>query len=86
MTSPLINAARALVLAQSGADVFDDLEPEAQDAAVEHVLAVLRAIREPSPEMIAVGTVDADPELRSASDLHRAAVWQAMIDTILADR
>jgi hypothetical protein len=43
MTSPLTNAARALVLAQSGDDVFDDLEPEAQEAAVEHARAALAA-------------------------------------------
>lgn len=43
MTTPLTRAARALALAQSGVDCFDDLEPEAQELAIEHAAAVLRA-------------------------------------------
>lgn len=47
MTSPLRNAARALCKAQSGVDCFDDLEPEAQEIAIETVRAVLAAQWQP---------------------------------------
>ena len=47
MTDILTRAARALCKAQSGADVFDDLEEEAQEAAREHVRAVLESLWQP---------------------------------------
>ena len=92
------HAARALVLAQSGVDCFDDLEPEAQESAREHVRAVLRAIREPSAAMAGAGEDAGDTAaypLTSGDDSYDAeaalghygalAVWQAMIDAALAE-
>jgi len=43
MTDILTTAGRALVNAQAECECFDALEPEAQEAAIEHVRAVLRA-------------------------------------------
>lgn len=47
MTSPLQAAARALCKAQSGVECFDDLEPEAQEIAIETAKAVLAAQWQP---------------------------------------
>lgn len=65
-------AARAL----SGAMVaksYDDFEPEDQKMVRDGVIAVLRAVREASPDMIEAG-----------SECASAAVWRRMIDTLIA--
>lgn len=80
MTTILTRAARALCKAQSGDDVYDDLEPEAQEAARKHVRAVLEAIREPSEEMLARTVAMLPDEINRAT-----GAWQAMIDAALAD-
>lgn len=97
MTTILTRAARALCKAQSGVDVFDDLEPEAQEAAREHVRAVLEAMRKPDEAMLDAGgylcssaenTIRwsvINREDRKLSEGYATEVYQAMIDAALAD-
>lgn len=87
MTSPLRNAARALCKAQSGVECFDDIEPEAQEIAIETVKAVILAIREPSEGMvIAGGQLLMDDDSPEPPLLLAEAVLQAMIDAALSEQ
>jgi len=87
--TPLESAARALVNAQGGC--FDSLEPEAQEAAIEHVRAVLRAVREPSQEAIVAGRSEISPYYINPNtddtpgNQDAIDVWQAMIDAALSE-
>lgn len=88
MTSPLTTAARALVLAQSGVDCYEDLEPEAQESAREHVRAVLLAIRDPSDAMMAAGEYDdygPPGEGVWFGGSHLEDSWTRMIDAALSE-
>jgi hypothetical protein len=82
----LDQAARALVLAQSQADCFDDLEPEAQEEARQHVRAVLRAVRTPSEAMLDAGAYDdfgPPGEGVSFGGSRLEGSWSRMIDAAL---
>jgi len=76
--TPLMRAARALVLKESGTDSFDGLEPELQEQVIESVKVVLEAVREPSEAMRAAAS-----RIPHARD---AEIFQAMIDEALSER
>jgi hypothetical protein len=84
--TPLIRAARALVLKESGADSFDDLEPELQEQVIESVKTVLEALREPDPVMTHAGAEivrkahSEEGHIEFEGDA--ANVWRAMIDAV----
>jgi hypothetical protein len=82
-------AARALAKAQSGVDDWDALDEAFQANLVDHVRAVLRAIREPSESLKVAGSREggwADWYDTDAGTEEQASnVWQAMIDAALVE-
>ncbi|TCM22101.1 hypothetical protein EDF56_101782 [Novosphingobium sp. PhB165] len=82
---PLIDrAARALAKAEHGSDEWNGLTPEDQEVLRQNALAVISAIRVPSPAMTAAGEKLIGQERRHAidhGDMHDA--WQVMIDVLL---
>lgn len=88
--TPLIRAARALALAQSGVDDFDALDAGLQAMLVENVRAVLLAVREPTEHMTSAGTEIVQNVHAEESDIafrsDAANVWRFMIDAALGER
>jgi hypothetical protein len=78
--TPLIRAARALALSDSGEDCFDALDPAMQEKLVESVRVVLGAVREPSEAMIEAANV-ADRGM-----MPWTGQYQAMIDALIENR
>lgn len=76
----LERAALALANSQGGPiDSLDELDDAFRAGLIEDVRAVLKAIREPSPEMLAVDPVG------PTGSFFMEDVWQGMIDAALAE-
>jgi hypothetical protein len=84
--TPLIRAARALVLKESGTDSFDALSDELQEQVIESVKAVMEALREPDPVMAQAGAEIVrkahSEDGHTAFEGDAANVWRAMIDAV----
>lgn len=87
--TPMVRAARALVLSQSGSDDFDRLDGNTQANVIENVRAVVQALREPTDEMAGAGAeiiaaVGPDESV-VAHQSDARNVWRFMIDVALAE-
>lgn len=77
-------AARALARAQSGADEWEGLDDELQSQLKAEALAVIEAIRKPTPEIARAGEkLLADDRMHSVSQNDMRDSWIVMVDAIL---
>ena len=87
--TPIERAARALAIAESGVDEWNQLDDDFQEAFKDSVRAVLKALREPDGLMKHVGAhvvrnVHSE-ESEAEFEGDAAMVWRRMIDAVLAD-
>ncbi|WP_395397731.1 hypothetical protein WBP07_24625 [Novosphingobium sp. BL-8A] len=84
---PIERAARALIKSESGYDDWDALGFELQEEVRANICAVLEALRDPSPAMLAAG----EKFLRQQVGLGFEGgalehAWHLMLDALLASR